>query len=429
MPSKTIQLIQAASRGDFRKVASLLGDGAQVNGLGKDGAGALLGAVSNLAFFKKRVVRGRLVRCRIVSLEAVYKTVRLLLRAGADPDSLHDDYGTPLLNAAAAGNLPVVRMLIEAGARPNLQNHSGLSPLARAVFSGHKKIVGYLLAHGADPRLKDVDGQSVREAARFSLQRGARYRPIYEMVQAAHARLRGRADGKPAGVHSRPRLGIKDFMRMQEGHPEWSLFAVKASATTVANTLAELRNPCRLHRRVPLAASERSDPVARLTAVLRIKENPWTVVLRSVFDVSAEELEGVPKEAKAISSKLKTKVVTFLFEDTSGAMAYAFYDRGRLIEEAEWECDGAMTSFRSSLRKQPEGSRFTSDFADEVFRDEGIYIPACYPRADDGDVWLAIQKPSANSVECADLLELGKIATPIHDAVTATIKARANLGV
>ena len=85
MPSKTTQLAKAAGRADFRRVASLLREGADVNGSDKDGTGALLSAVSSLGFTKKHVIKGRLVRTRPVPLEAVYKTVRLLLRAGAEP--------------------------------------------------------------------------------------------------------------------------------------------------------------------------------------------------------------------------------------------------------------------------------------------------------------------------------------------------------
>src|SRR5258708_9474946 len=79
VPSKTIQLIKAAGRADFRRVALLLRDGARVNGLDKDGTGALRRAVTGLGFYKKQFIKGRLVRIRGAPLEDVYKTVRLLL--------------------------------------------------------------------------------------------------------------------------------------------------------------------------------------------------------------------------------------------------------------------------------------------------------------------------------------------------------------
>lgn len=415
MPSKTIQLIKAADRADFRRVALLLREGAQVNGLDKEGSSALRCAVSSLGFFKRQVIKGRLVRIRGAPLEDVYKTVRLLLKAGADPN-LGDEYGTPLLSAAGDGNLPVVRMLIEAGALPDPAHDTGITPLASAVYRGRAKVVECLLRHGADPRLKDADGRSVLEAAKFARQRGPEYQPIYEMVRAAYARLPKSGSTKPASQSPGPSLGVKDFARMRV-HPEWSLFAVKAPADAVARALADLRRPLRFERRVPLKPAKKFEQIARLTAVVGVKTNPWAVVLRSVGDVSAQELEGVPEEAKTISAKLKTRAATFLFEDTSNAMAYALYERGRLLEAAEWECGGEMSSFTSTLRQQPEGRRFSEDLADQLFRGEGVYIPACYPRLEGGCVWLSVQKPSAGLIDRADLLELGKIATPDHNRV------------
>ena len=416
MPSKTTQLAKAAGRADFRRVASLLREGADVNGSDKDGTGALLSAVSSLGFIKKEVIKGRLVRTRPVPLEAVYKTVRLLLRAGAEPNLGHDEYGTPLFSAAGDGNLPVVRMLIEAGALRDPVHETGLTPLASAVYRGRAKVVEYLLRCGADPRLKDADGRSVLEAARFVRQRGPKWHPIYKMVQAAYARLPKSRGGKPARQSPGPALGLEDFTGM-DVHPEWSLFAVKAPADAVAKALADFRKALRFERSVSLKQSKKFEQVAPLTAVVGIKANPWAVVLRSIGVVSAQELEGVPEEAKTISAELKTRAATFLFEDTSNAMGYALYERGRVLEEAEWECGGAMTSFTSTLRQRPEGRRFNADFADQLFRGEGIYIPACYPRLEGGRVWLSVQKSSAGLIDRAHLLELGKIATPDYQRV------------
>jgi len=424
MPSKTTELTKAAGRADFRRVASLLRDGAEVNGLDKEGTGALLSAVSSLGFIRKQVVKGRLVRIRSVPLEAVYKTVRLLLKAGADPNLAHEEYGTPLFSAAGSGNLPVVRMLIEAGALPDPSHETGLTPLASAMYRGRANVVEYLLRHGADPRLKDAEGQSVVQAARLlARNRGSKWRPIYEMIQAAHSRLPKNRSGKPARQPSGPALGIKDFTTM-DVHPEWSLFAVKAPADAVARALADFRKPLRFQRSVSLKPSKKFEHLARLTAVVRIKANPWAVVLRSIGVVSAQELEGVPEEAKTISAKLKTRAATLILEDTSNAMGYTLYERGRLLEQAEWECGGAMSSFTSTLRQRPEGRRFNQDFADQLFRAEGIYIPACYPCQEGGRVWLSVQKCSARLIDRADLLELGNIATPHHNRVYHRLLAK-----
>ncbi len=65
-------------------------------------------------------------------LEQVYKAVRLLLKAGADPNLGQDEYGTPLFSAAGDGNLPVVRMLVEAGALANPVHETGAMSMSES---------------------------------------------------------------------------------------------------------------------------------------------------------------------------------------------------------------------------------------------------------------------------------------------------------
>jgi hypothetical protein len=420
MASKGLKLIKAASRGDIRAVDSLIGKGADVNAVDEDGSSALLSTVSGLSFFKKQVIRGRIVKWRPTPLEAIKKTVRLLLKAGANPNVI-GEYGTPLLSAAGSDCLPVVRMLVEAGADPNLQNDWGHSPLASAVLCGRAKIVAYLLEVGADPRLEDVDGRSVLGHAKFALQRGREYRPIYQMIKATYAKLPKNSRVKPATTSLPSELGVKDFASMK-GHPEWSLFAVKAPAAAVTRALADFLSASRVERQVSLKPAKAFEQVLPLTAVVRTKKNPWTVVLRSIFSVSAEELESVPKEARALSSKFKTRSITFFLEDTSSAMSYAIYDRGRLLEEAEW--DGMMLAFKSTLREKPTEKRFTLEFADQVFQQQGVYVPACYPCSRNGRISLSVQKVSSGRIETADLLEFGKLPTPTFDKVMRRLKNR-----
>jgi len=47
-----------------------------------------------------------------------------------------------------------------------------------------------------------------------------------------------------------------------------------------------------------------------------------------------------------------------------------------------------------------------SPFVDELFQAEGIYVPCCYPRAEKGEPWLAVEKSSEGLIEHADLIEL-----------------------
>lgn len=59
---------------------------------------------------------------------------------------------TPLIHAAATGNLEKVRVLAEAGHSLNTLTERG-SPLMAAVNAGRDRVVWYLLSEGADPDL------------------------------------------------------------------------------------------------------------------------------------------------------------------------------------------------------------------------------------------------------------------------------------
>lgn len=65
---------------------------------------------------------------------------------------------TPLLQAAAAGHIPVMEMLLRAGADPNLESGEGWTPLHKAVANGHANAVRLLLASGATVDVRHSDG-------------------------------------------------------------------------------------------------------------------------------------------------------------------------------------------------------------------------------------------------------------------------------
>lgn len=66
---------------------------------------------------------------------------------------------TPLLNAAAAGNLEIAHLLLKRGAKPDVPGPVGLSPLLFVAF-GHPEMVDLLLQNGADLDQTDDRGNT-----------------------------------------------------------------------------------------------------------------------------------------------------------------------------------------------------------------------------------------------------------------------------
>lgn len=82
--------------------------------------------------------------------------VRLLLSRGADPKLVDGDGNGPLLHLfknSCAGDeeelVALTKMLLEAGADPNTATRYGDQPFVRAVNCGHREVVRAFLAHGA----------------------------------------------------------------------------------------------------------------------------------------------------------------------------------------------------------------------------------------------------------------------------------------
>jgi hypothetical protein len=142
-----------------------------------------------------------------------------------------------------------------------------------------------------------------------------------------------------------------------------------------------------------------------VVVVVQVRNSPWAVVYRSILYLDEAHLEAVAEEAKEFSARLNTRAIKFIGEDTSGANSYQLFEKGKSIEEAEWEAGGEFFKFKSTLRKRPELDKVTDEFIDAIFREEGIYIPACYPMEQEEEFSLAVEKSSADSIEKADIIE------------------------
>src|SRR6266567_7997170 len=114
-------------------------------------------------------------------------------------------------------------------------------------------------------------------------------------------------------------LGITHFLEfMYEGESEWSLFAISAPIEEVSKAFAQFRKAKNRWTDVPRKApTEKYDELAYLAAVVKVSDNPWTVIFRSLLHITCVHLKAVPQEAKELSARLKTKAVAFFSEDTS----------------------------------------------------------------------------------------------------------------
>ena len=104
------------------------------------------------------------------------RAVAALLRRGADPSAADPDGTTPLYRAAVQGGADSVRLLLRAGAAPDTESGSGEegTPLCAAAAWGHDDVVQELLAHDADPNLRE--------------DRGVGYSPLDWALRGAHSR-------------------------------------------------------------------------------------------------------------------------------------------------------------------------------------------------------------------------------------------------
>lgn len=203
-------------------------------------------------------------------------------------------------------------------------------------------------------------------------------------------------------------LGVADFLKfMNEGQPEWAILAIKASAEEVADELGDFHGVKNIFKSVEIKTGAEYDEIEQLVAVVQVKDNPWTIIFRTLLYVDEAAIEGVAEDAKELSGRLNTRAISFIGEDTSGANAYKLFEKGKLLEDVEWEAGGEFFRFKSSLRKRPALESVEETFVDEFFRGEGVYVPCCYPRAEKGEPWLAVEKASEGLVERADLIEFG----------------------
>ena len=333
--------------------------------------------------------------------EIIVPLMEALLKAGAKVDHLERDGGTALQGAVLRSNPPVAKLLCAAGADVNRIFKRG-APLDLA-----EQNVQFCREELADPSLTGP-ARAVME------QKLKRAQAVFVVLSDMGAKRK--SELAPAGTSetdspespSAARLGAAHFLKfIYDGEAEWSLLAVKAPLKKTAEAFMEWSKAKKRERDVPYkAAAGGPDEVAPLVVVAQPWDNPWTVIFRSLFHVDEAALNGVVEAAGLLSNQLKTSAIAFVGEETSGALGYDLFEKGKLLERAVWEDGAEFSLFESTRRKKPELEAVDDKFADEVFRQQGIYLPACYPVTKGKRSWLAVEKASAGAIERADLIAL-----------------------
>ncbi|MBI3864159.1 MAG: ankyrin repeat domain-containing protein [Planctomycetia bacterium] len=132
-----MQIHWAAMRGDLQAVTCYLDSGVTIDARNENGETALI--------------------CAAGDRRADVAIVQFLIDAGADVNAVSRQLEhTPLMRAAAAGDLAKVACLLNAGANPRFVNRSGYTAITNLPFHrgpNHLDVLEKLLAAGVDPNV------------------------------------------------------------------------------------------------------------------------------------------------------------------------------------------------------------------------------------------------------------------------------------
>ena len=155
-PASEEALRQAALDGVQAQVSTLLEAGTKVDAPDAEGHTALMFAAFNGhsdivlllldrgAVLDRRDLMGR-TALLYASTGPFPETVKILLDKGAKPNVVDsDEHFSPLMHAAAEGNLEVVKVLVEYGADLSLEDVDGDDAESFARQAGHQQVADYL---------------------------------------------------------------------------------------------------------------------------------------------------------------------------------------------------------------------------------------------------------------------------------------------
>jgi ankyrin repeat protein len=149
-------LLQAALDGNREEVGRLLAAGTTADATDQEGhtplmlaafnghSSIVLELINHGAEVDRREFLGR-TALLYASTGPFPETVKILLDKGAEPNIVDSgEHFSPLMHAAAEGNLDVVKILVEYGADPGLRDKDGDNAESFARQAGHLEVANYL---------------------------------------------------------------------------------------------------------------------------------------------------------------------------------------------------------------------------------------------------------------------------------------------
>ena len=147
-------------------------------------------------------------------------------------------------------------------------------------------------------------------------------------------------------------------------------------STPVPDTYLKFAKGNSREENVALRPAADGEEIPPLAAVVKVKDSPWTIILRTIFDVRSPDLKHVAGAVKELSKSLKTRAFSYAGTEESENGECELFDSGKSLATAD-----------------DDDSIFPAAHA------ENILLPACYPTRDGDKSWLAIEKPSIPMVD------------------------------
>lgn len=163
-------LLAAASCGDDELVRFFLGEGADPNAVmpmdlypATRADGVDLADVDDYWWEEDQAVMQNALVVAMYENPDPVKMVRLLLKAGVDPNAI-DSEGFPVL-IHALDDVSLVHTLVQGGADPDLADNNGMTPLMHACAADNNEVVLTLLALKADVQVTSTNGETALHCA------------------------------------------------------------------------------------------------------------------------------------------------------------------------------------------------------------------------------------------------------------------------